>query len=86
MFWGGREGYQSLLNTDVKRELDHMGGFFKMVVQYKNKIGFNGQLLIEPKPKEPMKHQYDYGKLLVLPLSSVNHFVCLCLNWQMLRL
>ena len=61
MFWGGREGYQSLLNTDLKRELDHMGTFFKMAVDYKNKIGFKGQLLIEPKPKEPMKHQYDYG-------------------------
>ncbi|XP_064395300.1 uncharacterized protein LOC135342500 isoform X1 [Halichondria panicea] len=66
VFWGGREGYQSLLNTDVKRELDHMGGFFKMVVQYKNKIGFNGQLLIEPKPKEPMKHQYDYDVQTVI--------------------
>lgn len=63
MFWGGREGYQSLLNTSVKRELDHMAAFFKMIVQYKNKIGFTGQLLIEPKPKEPMKHQYDYGKI-----------------------
>ena len=61
MFWGGREGYQSLLNTDVKRELDHMGQFFKMAADYKKKIGFTGQLLIEPKPKEPMKHQYDYG-------------------------
>ena len=64
VFWGGREGYQTLLNTDLRRELDHMGTFFKMVVQYKKKIGFTGQLLIEPKPKEPMKHQYDYGELL----------------------
>ena len=62
VFWGGREGYQSMLNTDVKRELDHMGAFFKMAVDYKKKIGFTGQLLIEPKPKEPMKHQYDYGQ------------------------
>ena len=62
VFWGGREGYQTLLNTDVRRELDHMGALFKMVVDYKNKIGFSGQLLIEPKPKEPMKHQYDYGE------------------------
>ena len=61
VFWGGREGYQSLLNTDVRRELDHMGQFFKMAADYKKKIGFTGQLLIEPKPKEPMKHQYDYG-------------------------
>lgn len=51
-----------MLNTDVKRELDHMGAFFKMAVDYKKKIGFTGQLLIEPKPKEPMKHQYDYGQ------------------------
>ena len=62
VFWGGREGYQSLLNTDVRRELDHMGQFFKMAADYKKKIGFTGQLLIEPKPKEPMKHQYDYGE------------------------
>jgi len=62
VFWGGREGYQTLLNTDLRRELDHMGTFFKMVVEYKKKIGFTGQLLIEPKPKEPMKHQYDYGE------------------------
>ena len=62
VFWGGREGYQSLLNTDVRRELDHMGQFFKMAADYKKKIGFTGQLLIEPKPKEPMKHQYDYGQ------------------------
>jgi len=63
VFWGGREGYQTLLNTDVKRELDHMATFFRMAVAYKQKIGFSGQLLIEPKPKEPMKHQYDYGWL-----------------------
>ena len=62
VFWGGREGYQTLLNTDVRRELDHMGRFFKMAADYKKKIGFTGQLLIEPKPKEPMKHQYDYGE------------------------
>jgi len=60
VFWGGREGYQSLLNTNVRRELDHMANFFRMVVAYKKKIGFNGTLLIEPKPKEPTKHQYDY--------------------------
>ena len=46
----------------MKRELDHMGQFFKMAADYKKKIGFTGQLLIEPKPKEPMKHQYDYGE------------------------
>jgi len=66
VFWGGREGYQSLLNTDVKRELDHMGTFFKMAVAHKKKIGFKGQLLIEPKPKEPTKHQYDYDGQTVI--------------------
>jgi xylose isomerase len=59
VFWGGREGYQSLLNTDMKRELDHLGVFMQMAVDYKKKIGFKGQFLIEPKPKEPTKHQYD---------------------------
>ncbi len=60
VFWGGREGYQSLLNTDVKQELDHLATFLKMVVAYKAKIGATYQLLIEPKPKEPSAHQYDY--------------------------
>lgn len=60
VFWGGREGYQTLLNTSLKQELDHIGRFFQMAVTYKNKIGFNGTLLIEPKPREPMKHQYDF--------------------------
>lgn len=60
VFWGGREGYQSVLNTDIKRELDHMAAFFKMAVAYKKKIGATFQFLIEPKPREPMKHQYDY--------------------------
>ncbi len=58
-FWGGREGYSSLLNTEVKRELDHLGQFLRMAVDYKRKIGFKGQFYIEPKPKEPTKHQYD---------------------------
>ncbi|XP_073141072.1 xylose isomerase isoform X3 [Henckelia pumila] len=60
VFWGGREGYQSLLNTDMERELDHMARFFEAAVAYKKKIGFNGTLLIEPKPQEPTKHQYDW--------------------------
>ncbi|GAB2267461.1 hypothetical protein Dimus_002444 [Dionaea muscipula] len=60
VFWGGREGYQSLLNTDMGRELDHMARFFEAAVNYKKKIGFNGTLLIEPKPQEPTKHQYDW--------------------------
>jgi xylose isomerase len=59
VFWGGREGYQNLLNTDMKRELDHLAKFFHMAVDYAKKIGFTGQFLIEPKPKEPTKHQYD---------------------------
>ena len=59
VFWGGREGYQTLLNTDMKRELDHLAKFFHMAVDYAKKIGFKGQFLIEPKPKEPTKHQYD---------------------------
>jgi len=66
VFWGGREGYQCLLNTDVKAELDHMGTFFKLAAQYKKKIGFDGQLLIEPKAKEPTKHQYDYDAQTVI--------------------
>ena len=60
VFWGGREGYQTLLNTDMKRELDHMAVFLSMASDYKKEIGFTGTLLIEPKPKEPTKHQYDF--------------------------
>ncbi|WP_153556574.1 xylose isomerase [Roseimaritima sediminicola] len=59
VFWGGREGYQNLYNTDMKRELDNLGRFLHMAVDYAKKIGFEGQFLIEPKPKEPTKHQYD---------------------------
>jgi xylose isomerase len=59
VFWGGREGYQTLLNTDMKRELDHLARFLHMAVAYARNIGFTGQFLIEPKPKEPTKHQYD---------------------------
>lgn len=58
-FWGGREGYSSLLNTDMKRELDHLGAFLHMAVDYKMKIGFDGPFYIEPKPREPSTHQYD---------------------------
>ena len=60
VFWGGREGYDTLLNTDMKRELDHMALLLGMAVDYKKKIGFEGQFYIEPKPKEPTKHQYDF--------------------------
>ncbi len=59
VFWGGREGYQCLYNTDMKRELDNLARFFHLAVDYAKKIGFQGPFLIEPKPKEPTKHQYD---------------------------
>lgn len=59
VFWGGREGYQNLLNTNMKRELDHFARFLHLAVDYAKEIGFTGQFLIEPKPKEPTKHQYD---------------------------
>jgi xylose isomerase len=58
-FWGGREGYSTLWNTDMKRELEHLAKFLHMAVDHKKKIGFKGQFYIEPKPKEPTKHQYD---------------------------
>jgi xylose isomerase len=60
VLWGGREGYETLLNTNMKQELDQMGRFMNLVVEYKHKIGFEGQILIEPKPKEPTTHQYDF--------------------------
>ncbi len=60
VFWGGREGYFSLLNTDMKREIDHMARFLHMAKDYARKQGFTGTFLIEPKPMEPTKHQYDY--------------------------
>jgi xylose isomerase len=60
VLWGGREGYESLLNTDLKREQDQMARFLHLVAEHKEKIGFEGTLLIEPKPAEPTKHQYDY--------------------------
>ncbi len=59
VLWGGREGYDSLLNTDLTRELDQYGRFLSMVVEHKHKIGFKGTILVEPKPFEPTKHQYD---------------------------
>ena len=60
VFWGGREGYETLLNTDMKRELDHLATLLHMAVDHKKKIRFKGQFYIEPKPKEPTKHQYDF--------------------------
>jgi len=59
-FWGGREGYWNLWNTDMKREVDHLAKFMHMAVDYAQKIGFKGQFYFEPKPKEPTKHQYDF--------------------------
>ena len=59
-FWGGREGYMSLWNTDMGRELDHLGRFFSLARDYGRSIGFKGAFYIEPKPMEPSKHQYDY--------------------------
>lgn len=59
-FWGGREGYQCLWNTDMKRETEHLAAFMHMAVDYAKKIGFKGQFYFEPKPKEPTKHQYDF--------------------------
>ncbi|MCW2476676.1 MULTISPECIES: xylose isomerase [unclassified Symbiopectobacterium] len=60
VLWGGREGYETLLNTDLRQEREQIGRFMQMVVEHKHKIGFQGTLLIEPKPQEPTKHQYDY--------------------------
>ena len=60
VFWGGREGYETILNTDMKREMNHLAQFLQMAVDYKKKIRFSGQFYIEPKPKEPTKHQYDF--------------------------
>ncbi|KQN54342.1 xylose isomerase [Erwinia sp. E602] len=60
VLWGGREGYETLLNTDLRQEREQIGRFMQMVVEHKHKIGFQGLLLIEPKPQEPTKHQYDY--------------------------
>lgn len=59
VFWGGREGYTTLLNTNLKREMDHLGRFLHLAVDHKKALGFKGQFYIEPKPKEPTKHQYD---------------------------
>ena len=69
VLWGGREGYETLLNTDIGRELNQLGRFLNLVVEYKHKIGFKGAIYIEPKPKEPTKHQYDYD------VASVHGFL-----------
>ncbi|MBW5445604.1 xylose isomerase [Cohnella sp. CFH 77786] len=66
VFWGGREGYESLLNTDMKLELDNLARLLHMAVDYAREIGFDAQFLIEPKPKEPTKHQYDFDTATTL--------------------
>lgn len=72
VMWGGREGYETLLNTDLKRELAQAGRFLNLVVDYKHKIGFTGPILIEPKPQEPTKHQYDYDVSTVYSFLKAN--------------
>jgi len=78
VFWGGREGYETLLNTDIKREQEQMAQFLHMAVEYKKKIGFKGQFLIEPKPCEPTKHQYDFDAATTLSflrqVDLLDHF------------
>lgn len=72
VLWGGREGYETLLNTDLKRELAQLGRFLNLVVEHKHKIGFKGQILIEPKPAEPTKHQYDHDVATVYGFLKAN--------------
>jgi xylose isomerase len=72
VLWGGREGYETFINTDIKSELDQMGRFLNMVVEYKHKIGLPGMILIEPKPCEPSKHQYDFDT------ATVYGMLCRC--------
>jgi xylose isomerase len=72
VLWGGREGYETLLNTDLRRELDQLGRFISLVGEHKHKLGFQGPLLIEPKPKEPTKHQYDFDAAAVLAFLDKN--------------
>ncbi|MCC7481953.1 MAG: xylose isomerase, partial [Hyphomicrobiales bacterium] len=68
VMWGGREGYETLINTNIGQELKQAGRFLSLVVEYKHKIGFKGPILIEPKPKEPTKHQYDYDTASIFGL------------------
>jgi xylose isomerase len=78
VFWGGREGYETLLNTRLKQEQEQMAAFLHMCVDYAEKIGFSGQFLIEPKPKEPTKHQYDFDTATILNFlrshDLIDHF------------
>jgi xylose isomerase len=70
VLWGGREGYDTLLNTDLRKELDQLGRFLTLVVEHKHKIGFEGRILLEPKPMEPTKHQYDHDVATVYGFLS----------------
>ena len=70
VFWGGREGYQSILNVDIKRDLDHLAALYKMAIKYKAEKGYHFQFLIEPKPREPSKHQYDYDAQTAMAFLS----------------
>jgi xylose isomerase len=72
VFWGGREGYMNLYNTDMQRELDHLARFMHLAVDHAKSIGFNGQFLFEPKPKEPTKHQYDFDAAACLNFIRAN--------------
>lgn len=78
VFWGGREGYETLLNTDMKLEMDNLARFFHMAVDYAKEIGFDAQFLIEPKPQEPTKHQYDFdvatGLAFLQKYDLTDHF------------
>ena len=78
VFWGGREGYETLLNTDLRREQEHLAQFLHLAVDYARRIGFKGQFLIEPKPKEPTKHQYDFdvasGIAFLRTHGLIDHF------------
>ena len=75
VFWGGREGYETLLNTRMKQEQEQMAAFFRMCVDYASKIGFTGQFLIEPKPKEPTKHQYDFDSATILNFLRTHELI-----------
>jgi xylose isomerase len=72
VLWGGREGYETILNTDLKRELAQLGRFMQLVVEHKHRIGFTGTILIEPKPSEPTKHQYDFDVATVFGFLKAN--------------
>ncbi|MFC3767880.1 xylose isomerase [Paenibacillus sp. GCM10012303] len=72
VFWGGREGYETLLNTDMQLELDNLARLYRMAIDYASEIGFDAQFLIEPKPKEPTKHQYDFDAATTI--SFLQHY------------